>query len=97
MSASVPAHEHLESYDGPASLLAGDAEEEVEVRLRGHFEPIDGTFHWYGRVSGEHLAERHVNGAAVALRTPHGEAPAKLTDLDPWGRYRVTGRGRPPF
>jgi hypothetical protein len=31
------------------------------------------------------------------LRTPYGEAQARLSDVDPWGRYRVTGSGRPPF
>jgi hypothetical protein len=91
------AHEPLEEYDGPATLLAGDTCEDVEVRLRGHFEPIDGSFHWYGRVSAEGLSERHDNGAAVVVRTPHGQAEAKLSDLDPWGRFRLTGRGRPPF
>jgi hypothetical protein len=31
------------------------------------------------------------------LRTTQGEAQTQLTDVDPWGRYRVGGFGPPPF
>ena len=63
-------HEHDEDdYRGPATLVADDREIPVEVVLRGHFQPIDGRFHWYGRLSAS----------------------------DPWGRYRITGTGKPPF
>ncbi len=88
------AHEPAEQYDGPASV--GGIE--VEVRLRGHFEPIDGLFHWWGRVaSNPELDDRHASGAHVTLVTPHGEAAGRLSDVDPWGRFRITGTGRPPF
>ena len=40
-------HEPEEQYDGPAAI----AGTEVDVRLRGHFEPIDGRFHWWGRIA----------------------------------------------
>ncbi len=46
-------HEPEEQYDGPATV-AGTP---VEVRLRGHFEPIDGRFHWWGRI-GSRRADR---------------------------------------
>ena len=88
----------LAGYDGPAQLVTGDATVEVEVRLRGHFQPIDGRYHWWGRVVAGDLVDDLVQTRApVALRTPHGEAAARLADRDPWGRYRVTGTGRPPF
>ena len=87
-------HEPQEAYDGPARI--GDTD--VDVRLRGHFEPIDGRFHWWGRIAvNQALAEEHDSGTPVTLVTPHGEASGKLTDLDPWGRFRVSGTGRPPF
>ena len=35
-------HEPQERYDGPARVAAQD----VGVILRGHFEPIDGKFHF---------------------------------------------------
>lgn len=88
------AHEPQEVYDGPADVGGVT----VDVRLRGHFEPIDGHFHWYGRVASDTaLAARHASGSAVLLTTPHGEAEGRLSDLDPWGRYRIAGTGRPPF
>ena len=87
-------HEPQASYDGPATI-AGTI---VEVRLRGHFEPIDGRFHWWGRVAAsEAIDAQHASGAPITLVTPYGEAPGRLTDLDPWGRFRVSGTGRPPF
>ncbi|MCI2417754.1 DUF4873 domain-containing protein [Saccharopolyspora sp. K220] len=88
-----------DDYRGPATIRAADREIPVEVVLRGHFQPIDGRFHWYGRLA----AQRSVDEFAahckkdVVLRTPSGEAIGTLSDPDPWGRYRITGTGRPPF
>lgn len=98
----------LEGYDGPAHLVtegsdgADGTEVQVEVRLRGMFQPIDGRYHWYGRVGARADVDAMVEALAgsrarISLRTPHGEAPARLADCDPWGRYRITGTGRPPF
>jgi hypothetical protein len=90
-------HEPGEAYDGPAVVL-GSPDVSVTVRLRGHFEPIDGRFHWFGRLSADPaVTDQHGSGTDVVLRTPHGEAAGRLADLDPWGRFRVTGTGRPPF
>lgn len=87
-------HEPEESYDGPAQI----GETAVEVRLRGHFQPIDGRFHWYGRVAANPtLDQDHRAGATVTVQTPHGTAEARLSDIDPWGRYRIAGLGKPPF
>ncbi|RNL63122.1 DUF4873 domain-containing protein [Nocardioides marmoriginsengisoli] len=88
-----------EEYAGPAQVL-GDSPEpiDVEVQLRGHFEPNDGRFHWYGRIAAnEALDAQHRSGARVALRTPYGIAAGKIADVDPWGRFRITGLGTPPF
>lgn len=85
-------------YDGPATLLAGAADVPVEVRLRGHLEPIDGRFHWWGRISpSARLDAVAAPGDTALLRTPDGEATGRLSDVDPWGRFRITGVGRPPF
>jgi hypothetical protein len=87
-----------EGYVGPAQLLVGDTTLEVAVNLRGMFQPIDGRYHWYGRVDRHAEVDELVRGGTtVALRTPYGQAQARLSDVDPWGRYRVTGSGRPPF
>lgn len=94
-----------DDYRGAATLVPGDADGadsaaiDVEVVLRGHFEPIDGRFHWYGRVAANQQVTDVAGGRKqqLILRTPHGEAVGTLSDPDPWGRYRITGVGRPPF
>ena len=49
---SLPADSpDVEGYTGPATLVVGGAEFAVEVDLRGHFQPIDGYYHWYGRIA----------------------------------------------
>lgn len=89
-------HEAGAEYDGPATLVVAGDEVRAEVVLRGVFQPIDGRFHWYGRVAPtEELAD--AAGRGVLLRTTHGEAQGRLSDVDPWGRLRVAGTGRPPF
>ena len=88
-----------EGYHGPATLVAGESEVDVTVRLRGQFEPIDGRYHWYGRIEVNPELNTLLGGRsrAAVLRTPHGEAAGQLSDPDTWGRYRVSGTGWPPF
>jgi len=96
-AAHEPAHEPQEAYDGPAVVQVGDAAHDVRVALRGHFQPLDGHFHWYGRIATSPDLDGVRSGAAVELRTPHGTASGKVSDVDPWGRLRVAGTGTPPF
>jgi hypothetical protein len=101
-------------YDGPAVVTpaadgafearsartstGGEEGVEVEVTLRGQFEPLDGRFHWYGRIAANgNLDERVRSGSTVTLSTPSGRAEGRLSDVDPWGRFRISGTGRPPF
>ncbi|MFL6145657.1 MAG: DUF4873 domain-containing protein [Labedaea sp.] len=88
-----------EGYRGPATLKAGASEVDVMVRLRGQFEPIDGRYHWYGRIEVSQELRTLLGGRnqPALLRTPHGEAVGQLSDPDTWGRYRISGIGRPPF
>ena len=87
-----------DAYDGPAHLLTGHQDVEVEVRMRGFFQPIDGRYHWYGRIShGAAVDDLAETSSSVVVRTPHGDAAGRLSDRDPWGRFRVGGTGRPPF
>lgn len=90
-------HAPQESYEGPAVVLVEEAEHAVTVTLRGVFQPIDGLFHWHGRIAADPALATVRSGATVRLRTAHGEAEARLSDVDPWGRFRVSGTGRPPF
>lgn len=88
-----------EGYAGPATLLIDDDELKVIVNLRGHFEPIDGYYHWYGRVATHEELSILLSGKKKVgtIRTPVGEATAQLSDPDPWDRYRITGKSTPPF
>ena len=90
-------------YTGPAALVIDGVVLDVLVDLQGGFQPIDGRYHWYGRVAADPELDRLVgnnqgnNQAHVVLRTPDGERAARLFDPDVWGRFRIAGEGRPPF
>jgi hypothetical protein len=88
-----------DGYDGPAEIVDGVRTIPVEVKLRGHFDPITGKYSWYGRVAASPEVGTLVeNGKRkVRLRTPHAEVETALTDVDPWGRPRVEGFGSAPF
>jgi len=95
--AQPSAHEPGEAYDGPATITLDEGRVETGVRLRGHVDPIDGRFHWYGRIDADPAIDAIGNGGRVIVTTTHGTAEGRLSDVDPWGRFRVSGTGRPPF
>lgn len=84
-------------YAGPVTVRAGTASVSVSARLTGYFEPIDGRFHWYGRLPATPALDDLGPGAEVEVATPHGTSRGRLSDPDPWGRLRVAGLGRPPY
>jgi hypothetical protein len=88
-----------EGYTGPATLHVAETELAVDVELRGYFQPIDGYYHWYGRVRENAELSGLLAGkkTPARLRTPQGEANGEVSDPDPWNRYRITGTSRPPF
>ncbi|WP_433801417.1 DUF4873 domain-containing protein [Actinomycetospora sp. CA-084318] len=89
-----------DGYRGPASVRLADGQVlDVEVTLRGYVEPLDGRYHWYGRVAVHAELEALLGGkrAQAVVSTPQGEAAGELSDVDPWGRYRIAGVSTPPF
>lgn len=97
---ATPAHDHDEDgYAGPATLEVDGTEYDVHVTLLGHFEPLDGRFHWYGRVAVHAELHEALDGRKRPTRvtTPVGAADGELSDVDPWGRYRIAGVSTPPF
>ena len=86
-------------YVGPATLRIGGRTFAVQAYLRGQFEPIDGRYHWYGRLArSDALTASMRRGRAVGLlSTLEGAAECELYDPDPWERYRVAGISTPPF
>ena len=92
-----PEHDdHDEGYTGPAVLTVDGRELPVHAQLDARHEPHDGRLHWFGRVRIEDGKPEIPNGT-VELRTETGSAEARIGDVDPWGRYRLTGVGNPPF
>jgi hypothetical protein len=88
-----------DGYTGPATLVVDEREVAVEVDLRGHFQPIDGRYHWYGRLRANSELDELIGGRkrTALLRTDEGEATGEVSDPDPWQRYRITGISKPPF
>jgi hypothetical protein len=88
-----------DGYRGAAVLEAGGLRRDVQVELRGYFQPIDGRYHWYGRIAADPALAEALRGGRVqgTLTTPHRSVPAEVGDPDPWGRYRVEGTSTPPF
>lgn len=88
-----------DGYEGPAEIVDGDRVIAVDVKLSGQFEPISGSYHWYGRVAASpQVAALNESGVRqVVLRTPFASVATALTDVDPWGRPRVEGFGAAPF
>jgi len=88
-----------EEYDGPARLVVGGRDLTVHVRLSGHFEPISGRYHWSGRVhpSAELSTAVRPNEAVRLVTAGERAADATVREEDPWGGFRISGSGRPPF
>ncbi|WP_300010036.1 DUF4873 domain-containing protein [Pseudonocardia sp.] len=95
--------DHDEGYAGPATLSVDGREVPVTVLLDARHEPQDGRLHWFGRLTLDPAVDAGVLAALssstsrLELCTDGGRAPARLGDIDPWGRYRVTGVGPPPY
>ncbi len=86
-----------ELYDGPAVLTYKDRDYQARVLLTGHFDPIDGQYHWQGMLYAE-LPDARVTGARVGIRVGEHTAAARISEQTPWGSLAVIGAaGYPPF
>jgi cation diffusion facilitator CzcD-associated flavoprotein CzcO len=88
-----------DGYQGTATLEVAERSFDVRVELRGYFQPIDGRYHWYGRIAADPALDEVLAAGKRrgTLTTPQGSAPADVGDPDPWGRYRIEGISTPPF
>lgn len=95
--------EHEDGYRGPAVLTVDGRDVPVTVVLDARHEPQDGRLHWFGRLTLEREAEPALltaltsSSGRLELSTAGARSEARIGDQDPWGRYRVTGVGRPPY
>jgi hypothetical protein len=88
--------DHDEGYTGPAVLTVDGRDVPVHAQLDARHEPHDGRLHWFGRIRADE-EHREIPGGTAELRTETGRAETRIGEVDPWGRYRVTGVGAPPF
>lgn len=100
MSATTAAEEP-ETYDGPLEIQGAGSSLTVAAHLSGFFQPIDGTYHWQGRLQpSAALTDLAAEVGRKEIRVSVPGAPrvvAKLGEANPWGGYRIGGLGRPPF
>lgn len=86
-----------ETYDGPAVLTHNGEEYPTRVRLTGHFDPIDGQYHWQGMFFTD-LPGGSVTGSKVSIRIGEHTAQGRVAERTPWGTLTVIGAaGYPPF
>ncbi|WP_304116553.1 DUF4873 domain-containing protein [Mycolicibacterium bacteremicum] len=93
-------HDDGDGYLGPAELLIDGQRIDVNVLLAGGFQPIDGRYHWFGRIAqNDELTQLVGTGSCwVVLTTSDGHVASGLArDSDLWNRYRIEGLGMPPF
>ena len=89
-----------EGYEGPAVIHGPAGPVPVRVRLAGRFEPVDGRYHWGGRVAPDEAVAGLVRRGHRAVTVQIGggtPTAARLSEVDPWGGVRVIGTGRPPW
>lgn len=87
-------------YRGPARLSLDERDVDVTVHLDGHLEPLDGHYHWYGRIERcPELSAAKQAGAVTAWLTIDGRSPVplRLAEVDPWGGVQVNATGVPPY
>ena len=87
-----------DGWSGPATLTVDGRELAVHALLDARHEPVDGRLHWFGRLRpADDVTVDPTAWGQVELRTAEGRAQGRLSEPDPWGRYRITGVGRPPY
>jgi hypothetical protein len=89
-----------EEYRGPATVLAGNRETAVRIRMSARFEPVEGRYRWAGRTEPDAVLRDLVIGGVRdgQLRLPgSAPVPVRLSEPDPWGGVRLSGTGTPPW
>jgi hypothetical protein len=88
------------SFDGELTVIAGERTLPGRARLGGHVEPVDGRFHWMGRLAPDDAIAALVRTGTRAVQVQVAAGPrceARLSEVDPWGGVRVSGVGVPPW
>jgi Domain of unknown function (DUF4873) len=83
-------------YDGDATVHIGDTRCVAHVRLTGHFEPIDGQYHWQGTIL-ERLPGTEKLPQPATVTIGNRSAAGRITEHTSQGGYSVVAVGAPPF
>ena len=88
-------------YRGPVTVRVDGTPVEVDAQLHGFFQPIDGSYHWYGRLAPDERISTWVaeHGRRAPIDVSVGDrdpVPARLGECNPWGGHRIAGTGPPP-
>jgi hypothetical protein len=85
-------------YRGPAELAIDGEVLRVDVALAGRVEPVDGAYHWGGRIAPHpRVAELVRSGRRAGTLAIGGDGVGvQLKDLDPWGGVVVRSVGAAP-
>jgi hypothetical protein len=83
-------------YDGRATVHIGDYGCDARVRLAGHFDPLDGQYHWQGTIL-EQLSRTGRLPQPATVTIGNRSAAARITERTSQGGYSVVGVGAPPF
>lgn len=95
LAGTVPVDDEI--YDGEAVLELRGEQHPTRVRLVGHFDPIDGHYHWQGTLYAD-LPGDGITGSPVQLRVGAHTAAGRISERTPWGTLSVVGAaGYPPF
>ena len=84
-------------YHGTAVVTHNGQDYPSRVQLAGHFDPIDGQYHWQGMFFTD-LPGTNVTGSKVSIRVGEHTADGRVAERTPWGTLTVVGAaGYPPF
>jgi hypothetical protein len=87
-------------FVGDAVLCGGDVRVPVRVTLSGYVDPLDGRFHWGGRIDPDERVVGLLRAGRRDVTLRVGDAqplPARLTEADPWGGVILAATGQPPW
>ncbi|WP_045824566.1 DUF4873 domain-containing protein [Williamsia herbipolensis] len=91
--------DHDLDYSGEAVLACRGKEIPVDLKIKGYFQPLNGLYTWYGRIAKNAELDAVLQGkrTVAVVSTPEGRAECVVGDVDFWGRYRLSGKSRPPY
>jgi len=90
----------VDGYSGAATLRGDGVEIPVRIALSGHVDPLDGHYHWGGRVEPDARVVGLLRDGRrdVTLEVDgFSSLPARLMEADPWGGVVVAAKGKPPW